>query len=698
MGEIRIKALDSTVVNRIAAGEIIIQPANALKEMLENSIDAGSTSIDVVVKEGGMKMLQVTDNGQGIPNGDLEILCERFTTSKLCKFEDLQTISTYGFRGEALASISHIAHLTVTTRNRTTSDCAWRAVYEDGRLSRPVRPAAGKPGTQILVEDMFYNVPARRRALRSGAEEYTRVLDVVGAYGIHCSGIGFSCKKYGDAHPTLNIPAQASTVDRIRIVYGSPIANELIKVNVPEVAKYGLRGVEGLVTNANYSAKRSYPSVIFINHRAVSCEPLKKAVAQLYSTYLPKGGHAFVYLSLEIAPDKLDVNVHPTKREVRFLHQDEIVQVICEKILDALIAVDSSRSFKTQTVLLAQPTAAEKVVTADKGVEPKAIGSRSGEQSTTNRNNNKKYEYNLVRTDHREQKITTLVPTLATPITPNPPVKRKSNAMDEQSKTSATNLHPSSTGYEFVDREYIGIRLLSVQALRREIRDNLHEGLTDLFANHSFIGVADVYKRLAAIQYGVKLYLVDYGAVCFNLFYQIGVSDFGNFGVIKLQPSVSLLSLIEIDSVESEGDHADIQYKLEQLQSMKSMLLEYFSLEIDDGELKAIPLLLKGYIPPLAKLASFISRLLETDWTEEKSCFRYILRQLASFYVPESLQDNEDVHDKVCGQERQAKVKQTLEQVLFPTIARRLVATESLLPAVIEIANLPNLYHIFERC
>ncbi|KAF0303949.1 DNA mismatch repair protein Mlh1 [Amphibalanus amphitrite] len=176
-----IRRLDETVVNRIAAGEVVQRPANALKEMLENSLDAKATNITVMVKDGGLKILQIQDNGIGIRREDLSLVCERFTTSKLTAFEDLMQIGTYGFRGEALASITHVAHLTITTRT-ADSKCAYRRVearYTDGRLREDPRPCAGNVGTQILVEDLFFNMAARRQALRSPAEEFNKISEVV---------------------------------------------------------------------------------------------------------------------------------------------------------------------------------------------------------------------------------------------------------------------------------------------------------------------------------------------------------------------------------------------------------------------------------------------------------------------------------------------------------------------------------------
>ncbi|KAG0747237.1 hypothetical protein G6F57_003641 [Rhizopus arrhizus] len=352
-----IKKLDKTVVNRIAAGEVIQRPANALKELIENSLDAGSTQIQVLIKEGGLKLLQIQDNGHGIRKEDMAIVCERFTTSKLTKFEDLSGITTYGFRGEALASISHVAHVTITTKT-ASSPCAYRAQYSDGNLvpirsgqSAEPKACAGNDGTQITVEDLFYNVPTRKKALKSASEEYNRILDIIMRYAVHNSGVSFTCRKIGTNLSDVQTPTSASILDNIRLLYGS-VANELLPVedNFKEL-EFKLKGY---VSNANYSTKKM-TFLLFINNRAVDSSNIKRAIENVYSLLLPKGGHPFIYLSLEINPRNVDVNVHPTKKEVHFLHEDRVIENIINTFQNTLENANNSRTFYTQTLLPGAP-------------------------------------------------------------------------------------------------------------------------------------------------------------------------------------------------------------------------------------------------------------------------------------------------------------------------------------------------------
>ena len=684
--------------------------------MLENSVDAGSTSIEVLVRDGGLKLLQITDNGHGIDREDLPILCERFTTSKLKAFEDLSSIGTYGFRGEALASISHIAHLRVTTKTAKSS-CAWQAHYADGKLtpakpgqSPDPKPCAGRPGTQITVEDLFYNVPNRRRAFRSPSEEYAKILDVVGRYAVHCTGIAFSIKKHGESGVGISIPATASRVDRIRQLHGAAVANELVEFGTSDL-KWGFK-VTGWTSNANYHVKRT-TILLFINHRSVESSAIKKALEQTYSTFLPKGGHPFVYLSLDIDPARVDVNVHPTKREVHFLNEDEIIEVVCNEIKEKLAKVDTSRTFLAQTLLPGIPP----MTPAQSRTEIASESSPTAEGAALKTPVNKKpYENNLVRTDSKMRKITSMLPPSVIP----------HDSLDDDS----AHIQQDGIQYETTDREQVTIRLTSIKTLRAAVRDAMHNGLTEIFASHTFVGLVDDFRRLAAIQAGVKLFLVDYGLVSNEFFYQVGLTDFGNFGSIVLDPPPDLKELLEVAArfeKDAQGPGVDLDVEhvsnmvLAQLISRKEMLKEYFSLDIsDEGRLLSIPLLLKGYMPSLTKLPRFLLRLGPfVDWTDEQKCFESFLRELSSFYVPEKLppkgkigpstnnsdvgtpgssDGEEDAQYEEMIEKRRGELLRVLEHVLFPAFRSRIVATNSLLKGTVEVANLKGLYRVFERC
>ena len=716
---------------------------HALKELLENSIDAGSTSIEILVKDGGLKLLQITDNGHGIEvsvilpdatppltiiqRDDLPILCERFTTSKLKNFEDLMSIGTYGFRGEALASISHIAHLRVTTRTGNSS-CAWQAHYQDGKLAPPKpglspepKASAGRPGTQITVEDLFYNIPNRRRAFRSPSEEYAKVLDVITRYAVHREGVAFSIKKHGESGTGFSVAAAATKIDRIKQAYGGGIAKEIMSFDT-EDARWGFKA-SGYATNANYSTKRTV-LLIFINDRSVESSAVKKAIEQTYQLFLPKGGHPFVYLSLDIEPDRVDVNVHPTKREVHFLNEDEIIELVCANIRENLAKVDTSRTFKTQSLLpgvIPMTPLNQRTLTGD--ATPPEDDSGSRKTSTTK----KPYENNLIRTDSKMRKITSMLP----------PALVNSTSQDDSPTTNGIQ-------YTTTDREQVQVRLTSVKSLRAQVRESMHNGLTEVLASLTYVGVVDSNRRLAAIQSGVKLYLVDYGMTCNEFFYQVGLTDFANFGLIQLQPAPLLKDLLDIAveyQLEVDASCAGLEkdqivervYK--QILKSKAMLTEYFSIHIsDDGHLEAITLLLKGYMPCMAKLPTFLLRLGPfVDWTEEEGCFRTVLKELASFYVPEVLPPPKPNVDKGKRKEkevdeemqeidatqaptddnagnteldpeeeaiekRRREIEHTLEHVLFPAVRSRIVATEAMLKGVVEVANLKGLYRVFERC
>lgn len=558
----------------------------------------------------------------------------------------------------------------------------------------------------IQVEDLFYNVPTRRRAFRSASEEYAKILDVVGRYAVHCAGVAFSCKKHGESSMGISVPANASTSDRIRQVHGGAVANELIKFEAAN-ERWGFKS-EGFVSNANYSVKRT-TLLLFINHRSVESSAIKKAIDQTYTTFLPKGGHPFIYLSLEIDPARVDVNVHPTKREVNFLNEEEIIEVICDEIRSSLGKVDTSRTFKTQTLLPGVKTPSTATPRPDRPrgemPTPHTTAEVTPSQRSSVQKSQRPYENNLIRTDSRSRKITTMF---------------RPDRHPPSENVSGDKVPSEEMEYEYTDKEAVLCRLTSVKQLRADVRDQMHSGLTDVFATHTFVGVVDERRRIAAIQGGVKLFLVDYGMVCNEYFYQVGLTDFGNFGSLRFNPPLCLTDLLSVgaaherDIAESD-DEIDWEQVVSKVHSQivdsRSMLSEYFSLEVsEDGDLLSMPLLIKGYQPCLAKLPQFLLRLgPHVNWRDEKDCFHSFLKELASFYVPEALPpapgpatDGGDGTGVAVEDEevvtRRRHIVRALENILFPAFKARLVATRGLLKGVVEVANLKGLYRVFERC
>ena len=364
------------------------------------------------------------------------------------------------------------------------TDVSYRTSYLNGVLAPAIpgesnpKPVAGRQGTQIAVSNLFYNLPSRRHALKNANEEYLRIVDVVSRYAVHADGVAFSCKKVGEVSPAVSKSSKASVRETIQQIYGANIGQELVDLELEERA-YGLN-VIGLVTNANYHVKKA-TLLLFINHRAVESTSLRRAIDEVYATFLPKGTHPFLYLSLIIDAENVDVNVHPTKREVHFLHEDEVVSLICSGVRARLAKVDVSRSFRTQSVLPTPRPIETTVRTQDvHKIRPKPL------------------EYKMMRTDARMQKITAMLPALS---------------QSADSEIPHSDVDPMQMTYSINEKEVTDIKLFSIRQLKQDVRNSLNNSLTELFANHIFVGIADKLRRLACVQHGVKLYLIDYAAV-----------------------------------------------------------------------------------------------------------------------------------------------------------------------------------------
>lgn len=356
-----------------------------------SSLDAKSTSISVVTKAGGLKQLQIQDNGTGIRKADLSIVCERFTTSKLENFDDLTKICTYGFRGEALASISHVAQLFIQTKTKSEV-CAYKAEYKDGKLKDDPKPCAGNQGTIITVEDLFHNVPQRKNALKAPNEEFQRIYDVISKYSIHNSSIAFLLKKHGEKN-SIRTSGNGDRLENIRLIYGANVTTDMVHEDLHDDE---LRfKMSASFTTGNFNTMKKGIFLLFINHRLVESATLKSSIDSVYSTILPRGMHPFIYISLELDPLTVDVNVHPTKHEVHFLHEAVIIERIKDCLEKRLLAQNDSRTFYTQSRLPFEMSSVR--------VEVEGEEDQDGEKSVTV--DKTIYAKDLVRTDSKDQKL-----------------------------------------------------------------------------------------------------------------------------------------------------------------------------------------------------------------------------------------------------------------------------------------------------
>lgn len=724
-----IRKLDPLVVNKIAAGEIIIQPANALKEMLENSIDAHATNIEVVVKDGGLKLLKITDNGLGINRADMPLLCERFATLKLQSFNDLSNISTYGFRGEALASISHISRVSVITKT-ADSPLAYQGFYTNGKLCTPnyksgeldltdPKPIAGRDGTQITVEDLFYNVPTRLRGMKSKSDELSRVLDIVGRYAVHSANVSLSCKKLGDAHQIVSTRAGIPLKERIRSVFSSNIANELVTIqaNGDEVddletalplSEFGIIKILASFTGPNFVNKKHVAPVFFINNRLVACEPLRRGLNLVFQLFLPRGDHPFIYLSLDIVPQNVDVNVHPTKREVRFLFEDEVIQFITGKVHDALSSVDDSRAYKMQSFI--PGTKIEKRV----GEFPSTINSLGKKP---------RHENKLVRVDSQQSKIAAFLS-----LQPEVQYKAQSsralaatqeinNPTSEELFVEEETLFDANPGRDpgvdasihlslnHVAKERVRVNLESIITLRQEVTDSVHRNLTNIFSQAVFVGIVLEEKRLCCFQYDTGLFMCDYAYLCQEFYYQVALAEFSNFGTIELSSPIALEDLLapiyDVHGSETLRPASEI---IESICAMENMFKEYFQVLIDTTNpdrptLTQLPMLVKDIMPDLSKLPYFIYRLgAHVDYSNERECLREIAKQVAMLYIPDSIPRGTTEEELEDAETRRLTLHHQFENILFPQMNKRLLAPLELEKNMVQVTDLPTLYRVFERC
>ena len=332
-----IKVLDKTVASQIAAGEVVERPASVVKELVENSLDAGASQISVEAQGGGVNLIRVTDDGSGIPAAEVEVAFSRFATSKVSSITDLESITTFGFRGEALPSIAAVAEVEIVTSVDAGVAGASLSlnngtVVNRGRQARP-------RGTTISVRNLFHTVPARLKFLKSTSTENSHIARVVSEYPLACPEVRFSLTL--DGRDVLSTPGSGSLLDAIIEVYGVEVAHNLLEVKAADDTWQDNAVSAPLVTGmigspALNRANRDYLS-FFVNRRYINSRLLSWAVEEAYHGLLMQGRHPVAIINISVPPDEVDVNIHPTKAEVKFRQERAVFVAVQRAVRGTLV-------------------------------------------------------------------------------------------------------------------------------------------------------------------------------------------------------------------------------------------------------------------------------------------------------------------------------------------------------------------------
>lgn len=331
----KIRVLPEAIANQIAAGEVVERPASIVKELVENSIDGGAKRVDIEIEGGGLHLIAVSDDGEGMSAEDAELAFQRHATSKLRTAEDLFCITTLGFRGEALPSIASVAAVEMVTR-QPSSDVGHKIALRGGqRISST--PWGAPPGTQVRVRELFYNTPARHKFLSSPQAEAGRIRDLVVRLALANPQIAFRLDL--DGRVVLNTPGNAELNDVVLAIYGREVAEQMIPVKrqTPEVT------VAGLISRPDLTRNNRRDQVFVINGRLVQCRALSVVLQEAYRSLLPNGRHPLAFLELTLPANRVDVNVHPAKIEVRLGDEREVAAIVLRTVRDAL-QLEASRA------------------------------------------------------------------------------------------------------------------------------------------------------------------------------------------------------------------------------------------------------------------------------------------------------------------------------------------------------------------
>eukprot|EP00536_Pseudo-nitzschia_multiseries_P008313 jgi/Psemu1/257081/estExt_Genewise1Plus.C_2100002 len=717
-----IRVLPKAVIDQIAAGEVVQRPVSVVKELLENSLDAGATNI--VVQYDGLSKLSIADNGRGIPRTDLELLCARHATSKLVSVDDFSDLSTFGFRGEALAATSMVSRL-VTVQTNHKSVAAYSQSYQNGKpLQKAPRPCARNVGTTITVEDLFYNVLHRKKAYsKRESEEYGRIHKLVQEYAVHYPTVGFVCQRRMASSAraakqlvvdcnTGQIPAVKALL-RSREMAGRATHKQQQEHDdsghnkkVVEATKQILSHVlESNLANHLLYKKAQGKFILFLNHRLVDLPSLKRALEDVYAdlsnpnnrnknkTTSADTGKPVLVVNLRVPGCQVDVNVHPSKRQVALMHQEDLIREVTQTVRERL--EEDGQAFVAQSVATTAATGMAKISKTD------AAGASKTETNTNGGSSSKKKvaPSKLVRTN-TAARAGAIEPFLVSTQTFSQPSRLQSTQA-----TSATTTTTTTTTAATIIHGSRSSLYTSIAFLRKRVgKQQCHE-TTQRIRTAFFMGALSHQRSL--VQCGEELVMINHFELAKELFYQLALARFGGGadlarlggGGIHVHTVVAQ-ALHGISGSDSgmlrvnESNRNLARHVTKRLVESSAMLEEYFSIRIEtDGDdttgeaiLTGLPVLLDGHSPQPHGLPIFLLRLAtQVDWTREKHCFHGVCTELGNFYamLPSDPDDS----------------KTYVQHTLFPALSYLLLPSKNQAKNgnVADMTKLSTLYKVFER-
>ena len=524
----KIKILSADVANKIAAGEVVERPASVVKELIENAVDAGSTSIRIEIRAGGKRLIHVSDNGVGMEREDALLALERHATSKVNRIEDLECIQTFGFRGEALASIASVSQFELLTR--TADALEGTKVSVDSGVFRSVQESGCSPGTHMSINNLFYNVPARLKFLKTDTTEMNHVTNQVTWAALAHPNIHFSLTHNGRS--MLDVRACDSHLERVRLLYGKEFAENLIEFteDLPDLKVYGLLGKpEFTKPNREYQ-------LFFLNQRPIRSRIIGAALTEALDAMVAKGRQPVALLFLTLEPETVDVNVHPAKIEVRFRNERTIYSGIVRILRNAVHKAKYIPKIETPT----EPTQSEEdTETRDTGLSQRV--STPGSPPVTGKGRH------TPGTGQRQRATAPIAPTQRTHV-PQVPTQETEDTEQAPETVDTSEAQASSTPTEIV-----------VQPPQQEIPDGVNLSLLD-FEDVQL--KTNLFKTYIVAEAEDKIFFIDQHVAAERVLYERFVNQMQADGI----PVQGLLLPVTLEATPQQlsalKTHGDIFEKL----------------------------------------------------------------------------------------------------------------------------------------